>query len=273
LATQKLATVICERGPPSSETRTAGFSKVSTACNAAAANEALPPSRRAAPAGSPERDFTRLMTSPPIPNDATLTKNLDSSSPPPPTKRTRPASITRVSPSRRARAASAARAGTLSVRRKSPPVPLGSSPNSASDSARSIPFATSEMVPSPPQAMTNLRPARASRSATSTASPGLCVNATSKGPKCRRTADATPGHASPVAPLADAGLTMISGSFDIFGLGFFYELARVASAGDLSASRLDSRARAARSCSPSSAIFDMTKAPISMYVRAESRRS
>ena len=44
--------------------------------------------------------------------------------------------------------------------------------------ARSIPFATSEIVPSPPHAMIKLRPARASRSAISDASPPRPVNAT-----------------------------------------------------------------------------------------------
>ena len=123
-----------------------------------------------------------------MPNDATFTKNLDTCSPRSLRNVTRPASSTRVLPSRRERAASDPRVGTPSVRRKSPPVPLGSTPNSALAPspcalARSIPFATSEIVPSPPHAMIKLRPARASRSAISDASPPRPVNATANAPK------------------------------------------------------------------------------------------
>ena len=196
-------------------TRTAGFSNASVVCNTAAANESLPPNRRDAMGGNAPPSFTRRITSPPMPNDATLTKNLVSSSPLSSRNVTRPASNVRVKPWRKARAASAVRVGILSVRRKSPPVPLGSTPSSVCAPARSMPFATSETVPSPPHAMMRRRPARASRSAISTASPPRRVNTTSNGPKCRRTALATPGQASPVAPPADAGLTMIRGSEDI----------------------------------------------------------
>src|SRR5437588_631912 len=96
-----------------------------------------------------------------MPNEATFKKNLVSSSPPSLVKWTRPASNTRVSPSRKCRAASAARVGIFNVRRKSPPVPLGSTPSSARAPARRMPFTTSLIVPSPPQATTSARPARA----------------------------------------------------------------------------------------------------------------
>src|SRR5205085_4420540 len=135
------------------------------------------------------------------------------------------------------------------------------------------------------------------------------VNATSNGPKCRRTSLATPGQASAVAPPADAGLTMMRGRVGISaqrgGSPAVREgvVVRVKDEGDafkpslhpssfllhpcphalpdgrasavdvLSASCFVSSARAERSCSPSSAIFDIQKSAISLYARTESRLS
>src|SRR6185295_10878320 len=98
------------------------------------------------------------------------------------------------------------------VRRKSPPVPLGRIPNSPSRPEARIPFATSEIVPSPPQAMISLVPLRAASAAISIASAGLPVNAGWNAPKWVRNSLAILGQASPVAPPAEAGLMITNGS-------------------------------------------------------------
>src|SRR5690242_6945320 len=124
----------------------------------------------------------------------------------------RPTSIRRVRPSRRMRAAARLCDGISSVRLKSPPVPLGMIPSSASLPEDRIPFATSEIVPSPPQAMISLVPLRAASAASDAASPRTFVNAVWNGPNSARRSLAARGHASPVAPLAEDGLTITSGS-------------------------------------------------------------
>src|SRR6185503_9985514 len=92
------------------------------------------------------------------------------------------------------------------------PVPLGRMPSSASLSTERIPFATSEIVPSPPQAMINLQPFRAALAAKSIPSPDLVVNLGVKARKCVASSLARPGQAARVAPPADSGLTMTTGS-------------------------------------------------------------
>src|ERR1043165_822141 len=118
-----------------------------------------------------------------------------------------------VRPVRRILAASRAREGISSVLRKSPPVPLGSIPSSASLPDDKIPFATSEMVPSPPHAIINFAPLRAASLASAAASPRCFVNRTRNEPNCERRSLAICGHASPVLPPADDGLTITT---DIF---------------------------------------------------------
>ncbi len=85
-----------------------------------------------------------------------------------------------------------------------------------------MPFATSFIVPSPPQAMIKLRPAFAARSAISTASPCDLVNATAKGPKWALMSAAVPDQLSRVEPAADFGLTITSGS--VVSDGFDFEV-------------------------------------------------
>jgi len=123
----------------------------------------------------------------------------------------RPTSIWRVRPFRRIWAASPDRAGIPSVLRKSPPVPLGSIPNSASFPEVRIPLATSEMVPSPPQAMISFVPLRAAEAASSIPCPDRSVKTQVNEPKCVRRSLAIPGHASRVAPAADSGLMITRG--------------------------------------------------------------
>ncbi len=127
----------------------------------------------------------------------------------------RPTSIVRDLPVRMMRAASLARTGMFSVRRKSPPVPLGNIANSTSLPEFRIPFATSEIVPSPPQAMINSLPFRAASPARFVASPRFSVKETSKDPKWVRRSLAIWGHALPVAPEADDGFRMTTGKVKI----------------------------------------------------------
>src|SRR4029079_7877021 len=96
---------------------------------------------------------------------------------------------------------------------KSPPVPLGRSPSSASFPDDKMPFATSDIVPSPPHALMSLAPLRAAAFASAAASPRCFVNTTRNAPNCERRSLAICGHASPVLPPADDGLTIIT---DIF---------------------------------------------------------
>src|SRR5262249_19276277 len=70
------------------------------------------------------------------------------------------------------------------------------------------PFATSETVPSPPQAMISFAPFRAASPASAAASPRCFVKITRNEPNCERKSLASCGHASPVLPPADAGLTI-----------------------------------------------------------------
>src|SRR6185369_8846803 len=97
------------------------------------------------------------------------------------------------------------------VLRKSPPVPLGSIPNSVSLPTERIPLATSEIVPSPPQAIISLTPFRAAVAAISIPSPARVVNLGVNDPKCVLSSLAIPGQASRVEPPADSGLTMTRG--------------------------------------------------------------
>src|SRR5258708_4399733 len=75
-----------------------------------------------------------------------------------------------------------------------------------------MPLATSEIVPSPPQAMISFLPSFAPRSESARASPRLTVKAQLNGPKWVRRSLAVPSHKSLVVPPAEVGLTMISGS-------------------------------------------------------------
>lgn len=124
---------------------------------------------------------------------------------------TLPTSMSIVRPVRNARADSRVDDGICSVRRKSPPVPEGKIPSSQGWPDRSIPFATSLIVPSPPQAIINLRPDSAARRARRVPSPAVSVNATENGPKCVRRSLAIADHLERVAPEADFGLTMTYG--------------------------------------------------------------
>src|SRR5687767_8540570 len=117
----------------------------------------------------------------------------------------------RERPVRRTSAASRTRRGISIDFRKSPPVPLGKIPSSASLPEIKMPFATSEIVPSPPQATISLTPLQAAAAASSIPSPACVVNTGVKEPKWDRRSLAIPGQASPVAPPADAGLMMTSG--------------------------------------------------------------
>src|SRR5260370_6151300 len=126
-------------------------------------------------------------------------------------KVTRPTSILRVRPSQRTLAALRACAGMPSALLKSPPVPLGKIPNSTSLPEMRIPLATSEMVPSPPQAMISFAPLRAASAANETPAPGPSVKITVKAPKYVRKSEAIFGQFLRVAPPADSGLTMING--------------------------------------------------------------
>src|SRR2546423_1200331 len=123
-------------------------------------------------------------------------------------KETRPTSIRSVRPERRTLAAARLCEGISSVRLKSPPVPLGKIPSSTSLPEERIPLATSEIVPSPPQAIMNFVPLRAASLASAAASPRCLVKSTRNGPNCERKSLAICGHASPVPPVADAGLTI-----------------------------------------------------------------
>src|SRR5581483_5342048 len=91
-------------------------------------------------------------------------------------KRNATASISRVRPSRSARAAAAIFVGRPIVRRKSLPVPPGRIASSASVPDSRIPLATSEIVPSPPQATINFVPRLAAALASSRAWPAASVN-------------------------------------------------------------------------------------------------
>src|SRR5678815_1698128 len=127
-------------------------------------------------------------------------------------KVTRPTSIRRLLPLRKTRTADLGSAAISSVRLKSPPVPLGRIPSSVSLPDSSMPFATSEMVPSPPQATTKRVPFSAARLAITVASLASRVNSTLNGPKPLLRSLASWGHILLVVPLADAGLTMTKGS-------------------------------------------------------------
>src|SRR6266404_3521477 len=136
-------------------------------------------------------------------------------------KVTRPTSIRRVRPERRTVAALRACEGIPSVLLKSPPVPLGKIPSSTSLPEIRMPLATSEMVPSPPQAMISFAPLRAASAANETPKPGPSVKTILKAPKYVRKSDAIFGQALRVAPPADSGLTMIRGrDIEIFDLRF-----------------------------------------------------
>jgi hypothetical protein len=74
-----------------------------------------------------------------------------------------------------------------------------------------MPFATSFIVPSPPQAMMNVRPFSTPRFARSMPSPAFLVKATLYGPKCVRRSLAISAHFPLVEPAADLGLTITSG--------------------------------------------------------------
>jgi len=150
-----------------------------------------------------------------IPHDATPTKYRVASVPLRSTYETRPASMRAVRPVRRIFAASRVREGISSVLLKSPPVPLGRIPSSASFPDDKMPFATSEIVPSPPHAMMNFAPLRAASFASAAASPRCLVNRTRNAPNCERRSLAICGHASPVLPPADDGLT-ITTDIDLF---------------------------------------------------------
>src|SRR5438874_3536283 len=189
--------------------------ELSVVCTVAAAYESLLVSLRGANAGihflaSPldVRSSTLVL----IPKLATLIKKRISRSPRSFTNVTRPISILRGRPSRSARAAAAMFVGTRSVRRKSLPVPPGRIPSSTSLFDSIMPFATSEMVPSPPHAMISCVPCFAAAAATSRACPTASVNETVKAPKCVRRSLAIFGQFSRVAPSAEAGLTMTSGN-------------------------------------------------------------
>src|SRR5215208_2308419 len=123
-----------------------------------------------------------------------------------------------VRPVRRTLAAARVSEGISSVRRKSPPVPLGRIPSSTSLPDDRMPLVTSETVPSPPQAMINLAPLRAASFASAAASPGWFVNRTLKAPNWERKSLAICGQASPVLPLAEDGLTITIDS--VTGLKF-----------------------------------------------------
>jgi hypothetical protein len=114
-------------------------------------------------------------------------------------------------PSRKARAAAAMFVGNPIVRRKSLPVPPGRIASSVSCFDSMMPFATSEMVPSPPQAMISLVPCCAACAASSRAWPIDSVNETENAPKFVRKSLAIFGQFSRVAPSAEAGLTMTRG--------------------------------------------------------------
>src|SRR4249920_1486086 len=75
-----------------------------------------------------------------------------------------------------------------------------------------MPFATSEIVPSPPQAIISSVPFRAASLASAVPSPASLVKARLKDPKCELRSLAICGQAWRVAPLADSGLTMTSGN-------------------------------------------------------------
>ena len=75
-----------------------------------------------------------------------------------------------------------------------------------------MPFATSEIVPSPPQAMISFVPFRAAFGGQSQFPLRTCVvNFGLNAPKCAASSLAIFGHASRVAPPADSGLMMTSG--------------------------------------------------------------
>src|SRR3954467_14567510 len=80
-----------------------------------------------------------------------------------------------------------------------------------------IPFATSDIVPSPPQAIRNSYPASAASRAIRFASCALSVNAHSKAPKVRARSLATAGQFLPVAPAADDGF-MITNADLLIGI-------------------------------------------------------
>jgi hypothetical protein len=74
-----------------------------------------------------------------------------------------------------------------------------------------MPLATSEIVPSPPQATISLAPLRAASAANETPASGPSVKIILNAPKYVRKSDAIFGQFFRVAPPADSGLTMISG--------------------------------------------------------------
>src|SRR4030095_16416607 len=78
-----------------------------------------------------------------------------------------------------------------------------------------IPFATSEIVPSPPQAIMSFAPLRAASLASTAASPRCFVNSARNEPNCERKSLAICGQVSPVLPLADDGLTITTDMFDV----------------------------------------------------------
>src|ERR1041384_5102004 len=128
---------------------------------------------------------------------------------------TRPTSMRTVRPVRSTLAAARLCEGISSVRLKSPPVPLGRIPSSTSLPDVRIPLATSETVPSPPQAIINFAPLRAASPARAAASPRLLVKTTRNGRNCERKSLAICGQASPVLPPAEAGLTITTDMFDL----------------------------------------------------------
>src|SRR5437868_11231709 len=189
--------------------------EVRVVCTVAAAYESLLLSLRGANPGihflaSPLAARSRTLVL--IPKLATLIKKRVSRSPRSLTKVTRPTSILCWRPSRNARAAAAMFVGTRSVRRKSLPVPPVKIPSSTSLFDSIIPFATSEMVPSPPHAMIRYVPCFAASAASSRAWPTASVNETVKAPKCVRKSLAIFGQFSRVAPSAEAGFTITRGN-------------------------------------------------------------
>ena len=151
--------------------------------------------------------FTRATTSPPIPQSAMFTKWRGAA----PSRVSRPMSIGRVAPAART-AAAAAPAGMPAVRRKSPPVPLGTRPRTApgatgDPSVVRKPFTTSLRVPSPPTATTRSQPPRSAARVSSVASRGAVVSRSSTSTPAAVRARRSSGHALPVLPAQLAGLT------------------------------------------------------------------
>ena len=100
--------------------------------------------------------LAREATSAEKPNEATLTKQREAVDPSSATKRARPTSMRRTWAFFTCTAACATFRGRQTERRKSPPVPRGMMPSSVVFPAATSPSTTSEMVPSPPKATTEL---------------------------------------------------------------------------------------------------------------------